>query len=97
MKQRTCEYHGEASVGLCGWCSKAICKKCVNEAYGHKLCPRCAERLAKDKPLSERRRAQRGENVKNVDASLTDQQIEEAKKRLERRAAEEDWPELVDD
>ncbi|MFP4524218.1 MAG: hypothetical protein ACLFO2_02825 [Candidatus Woesearchaeota archaeon] len=96
MKQRTCEYHGEASVGLCGWCSRHVCQKCVDEAHGHKLCPGCAEKLSKHKPLTMRRRDS-GENVRNVDASLTKEQIEEARKRLERRAAEEDWPELVDD
>ena len=96
MKQHSCEYHGEESVGLCGWCAKHVCQRCVDDAHGHKLCPDCAEKLSKHKPLRRRQQREKGSGIKNKDASLTEKQIEEAKQRLERRAKEEDWPELKD-
>lgn len=97
-----CQEHGHEAVSSCNWCSKAICDTCIQEAEGHKLCQSCALKLSREKPLIKRRHA--GE-VRNVDHSLTDDQIKEARKYLfpdenkkgpKVRNVPDTWPEIAE-
>lgn len=76
---KLCQEHGKEAVSSCSWCSKPVCEMCILEAEEHKLCSSCARKLSSDKPLSSRRKV---EEVRNVDASLTPEQIAEARKYL---------------
>lgn len=97
---RTCHEHGLEAVSSCTWCSRGICETCIEEAQGHKLCPSCALKLSREKPLVKRRRAR---EVRNVDSSLTDEQVREARKYLfpeeskkgpKVRNVPDEWPRL---
>lgn len=98
--ERVCQEHGQNAVSSCNWCSKPICEKCITEAENHKLCSSCAMKLSHEKPLVKRRRAG---DVRNIDHSLTDEQIiaarkylfpEEAKKGPKIKNVPDTWPKI---
>lgn len=43
-----CPTHDKAFIGLCTWCGKQLCKKCVGRQDGLKLyCNTCAQKIEK--------------------------------------------------
>ncbi|MBN1274954.1 hypothetical protein JXA12_01555 [Candidatus Woesearchaeota archaeon] len=100
---RMCAEHGKEAVTHCGWCSRPICEACIEEAHGHRLCGSCAAKLAKDRPLEAKRRR----SGRNVDETLTDEQLAKAKEHLAAKREQEgrrprirnvpDWPLLKED
>ncbi|MBD3208956.1 hypothetical protein GF367_00875 [Candidatus Woesearchaeota archaeon] len=93
---RMCEEHGKPSVTRCSWCAKPICETCILEADKHKLCARCASKLAKDTPVLPRLRRTAEGPIRNIDETLTQEQLKAARERYVKQHEEEQerWPKL---
>ena len=91
-----CTQHYKILVHKCTWCSQEICEECVNDARGHKLCPTCFVKLSK----SGRLRRKDKDRSKNVDPTLTQEQINEGKRIIQKEKPKPrvrnvpDWPTL---
>lgn len=91
MEESKCPVHGLSRVTSCNWCGDSICEQCLVANSGRKYCPRCYTKLAgtryakvmtdRDTLTAEARAP--NEKIKNIDPTLTEEEIEKKQKMLQ--------------
>ncbi len=75
--KRICEKHNKPIIKNCSWCGKPMCNDCIKESGSNKYCSECIKKYGFKKDNKKEKRI-----IRNVDETLTEEQIKEAKERL---------------
>ena len=83
-----CDAHGEEYSAVCNWCGTKVCDACIDEANGKKYCTNCNDKVAKTPRVGEDEASwgiAPSKKISNVDDSLNESTIKQARQMLNRR------------